>query len=229
MHSHPTGPASEPVIRIRNLTLGYGREVVLEDVSLDLPGGRFLPFIGPNGAGKTTILRAILGLLRPLAGMIETPFALRPPGYVAQQKAIDPIYPVSLREIVFMGCVPLLRNGGGRQEAWERVDRELERFGLLEHHRKTFSELSGGMRQKAMIARAFVSRPDVLIMDEPATELDESAQRTVLESLHRAAVVDGRTVLLAHHGLDAMVGRTETVCLVRDGTARLVPIAEAHF
>ncbi len=217
------------MISIRNLTLGYGRDVVLDDISLELDRGRFLPFVGPNGAGKTTLLRSILGLIRPLSGVIETPFAARPPGYVAQQKAIDPIYPVSLREIVFMGCAPMLRLGLSVSEAWRCVDRELDRFGLLEHRAKTFSELSGGMRQKAMIARAFVSKPDVLVMDEPATELDESAQRVVLESLHQAAVEEERTVLLAHHGLDAIVGRTETVCLVRDGSARLVPVGEAHF
>lgn len=218
-----------PIIRLREVTLGYGAEPVLRDVSLDLAPGMFLPFVGPNGAGKTTLLRAILGLIRPLSGAIETPFAAAPPGYVAQQKAIDPIYPVSVREIVRMGC-PAGRGGRrDRAAAWQSVDRELERFGLLAHARKTFAELSGGLRQKVMIARALVSRPRVVVMDEPVTELDEGAQRMVLERLHRAAMEEQRTVLIAHHGLDAIAGRTQTVCLVRDGQARLVPLAAAHF
>ncbi len=220
--------AAPPVIRIRGLHLGYGTETVLRGVDLDIPAGRFLPFVGPNGAGKTTLLRAILGLHRPQAGRIETPFATAPPGYVAQQKSIDPIYPVSLREIVRMGAVPL-RGQVSTAEILARVDRQLERFDLAAHARKTFAQLSGGMRQKAMIARAFVSDPRVLVMDEPTTELDEAAQRTVLDALHRAVVEDGRTVLLAHHGLDAIAGRAEQVCLVRDGGARLVPVGEAHF
>jgi ABC-type Mn2+/Zn2+ transport system ATPase subunit len=217
-----------PVIRIRDLTLGYGAETVLRGVSVDIPAGLFLPFVGPNGAGKTTLLRAILGLIRPQAGRIETPFGESPPGYVAQQKAIDPIYPVSVREIVRMGCHPL-RKSLSTAEILERVDRQLDRFDLGSHGAKTFAQLSGGMRQKVMIARAFVSEPRVLIMDEPTTELDEASQKVMLTALHRAVVEEGRTVLLAHHGLDAIAERAETVCLVRDGNARMVPLSEAHF
>lgn len=221
-------PARPPVIRIRDLELGYGAETVLRGVNLDIPSGVFLPFVGPNGAGKTTLLRAILGLLAPRAGRIETPFDESPPGYVAQQKAIDPIYPVPIRDIVRMGCWPLRRQGDAASRR-ERADRQLDHFGLLAHADKTFAQLSGGMRQKVMIARAFVSDPRVLIMDEPTTELDESAQRMVLESLHRAVTEDSRTVLLAHHGLDAIAERARIVCLVRDGDARLIPLSEAHF
>jgi len=216
------------VIRIRDLDLGYGPETVLRGVTMDIPAGLFLPFVGPNGSGKTTLLRALLGLIRPQAGRIETPFAQSPPGYVAQQKAIDPIYPVSVREIVRMGCYPLRRKLSA-PEILDRVDRQLERFGLGPHGAKTFAQLSGGMRQKVMIARALVSDPRVLIMDEPTTELDEASQMIVLTTLHRAVVEEGRTVLLAHHGLDAIAERAETVCLVRDGNARLVPLSKAHF
>ncbi len=223
--------AEPPVIRIRKLRLGYGAETVLREVSLDIPAGIFLPFVGPNGAGKTTLLRAILGLLRPQAGTIETPFSDSPPGYVAQQKAIDPMYPVSIREIVGMGCIALRRRTPrpDPDALRARVDRELARFGLQEHDRKTFAELSGGMRQKVMIARAFVSDPRVLIMDEPTTELDEATQRTVLDALHQGVTDGKRTVLLAHHGLDAIANRADSVCLVRDGDARIIPLSEAHF
>ncbi len=216
------------MIRIRDLEVGYGREVVLRGVNLDIPTGVFLPFVGPNGGGKTTLLRAILGLIPLRAGRIATPFADAPPGYVAQQKAIDPIYPAPVREIVRMGCWPL-RNELSRAERRERVDRILERFGLLGHADKTFAQLSGGLRQKAMIARALVGEPRWVVMDEPTTELDESAQRMALGLLRHAVTAEGRTVLLAHHGLDALAPYAEQVCLVRDGGARIVPLAEAHF
>jgi len=218
---------SGPIIRLRRVSVGYGAECVLRDITLDIPGGVFLPFVGPNGAGKTTLLRAILGLLPVKAGTIETPFADEPPGYVAQQKAIDPIYPVSVQEIVEMGCWPLRRSRSIRERR-ALVERQLERFGLLEHAGKTFGELSGGMRQKALLARALVAEPRVIVMDEPTTELDQATQRMVLDTLH-AAARGGCTVLIAHHGLDAIVNRAEKVCLVRDGSVRMMPLSEVHF
>lgn len=218
-----------PAIRLDRVSLGYGQEVVLSRVSIDVFPGEFLPFVGPNGAGKTTLLKAILGLIRPMEGVVRTPFRAFPPGYVAQQKSIDPIYPVSIRQIVEMGAHPCRRAGMGKSEIHGRVEGVLEKFGLSDHSDKTFAQLSGGMRQKALIARALVSDPQVLIMDEPATELDEEAQLMVIEHLHRSAVEEGRTVLLAHHGLDALENRADKVCLVRDGKAKLVPTGKAHF
>lgn len=216
------------MIRIRDLEVGYGQEIVLRGVNLNIPTGVFLPFVGPNGGGKTTLLRAILGLIPLRAGRITTPFADAPPGYVAQQKAIDPIYPVPVREIVRMGCRPLNKTLS-RAERRERVDRILDRLGLREHADKTFAQLSGGMRQKVMIARALVGEPRWVVMDEPTTELDESSQRLVLELLHTAVMAEGRTVLLAHHGRDALAPYAEQACFVGNGGARIVPLAEARF
>ncbi len=229
MPTHPS--AVSPIITCRRLSLGYGSNTILSDVNLALPSGVFLPFVGPNGAGKTTLLRAILGLLQPLAGTLSTPFDTCPPGYVSQQKAIDPLYPVSVLDIVLMGAY---RDMGwhGRTRKKESLDaamRILERFGLAEHRHKTFDQLSGGMRQKTMVARALAGGARVLIMDEPTTELDHRSQRELLDMLHDAAHVDGRTVLLVHHGLELIMNMADTVCLVNDGTAALVPIEKARF
>ena len=221
----------EPLIACRGVAVGYDCAPVLEDVNLDVPRGVFLPFVGPNGAGKTTLLRAILGLLPTLRGTIRTPFAARPPGYVSQQKSIDPLYPVSALEIVLMGAYHRMRWHGRRERdnCREEALKLLAGFGLAEHAGKTFHQLSGGMRQKVLIARALAGEPEILIMDEPTTELDHNSQKAVLEILRSAARDQGRTVLLVHHGLDIIGGMTREVCLVRDGRARLTPVEEARF
>lgn len=221
---------SDALIRCRNLTLGYGGEPVLRNVNLTIRGGVFLPFVGPNGAGKTTLLRAILGMLRPINGIIQTPFKDCPPGYVPQQKRIDPLYPVSALDIVMMGYY--------RQTGWRNRNRDrcrtdaiglLARFDLAEHAGKTFDELSGGMRQKVLVARALAGDPSVLIMDEPTTELDSRSQQSVMQILREAVATEGRTVLLVHHGLDSIETLARDVCLVREGVAAIVPIQKAHF
>ncbi len=224
----PSIPPRETIIRCERLRIGYRGETILSGVDLAVPRGAFLPFVGPNGAGKTTLLRALLGLHPIQSGRLATPFASKPPGYVSQQKSIDPLYPVSALDIVLMGFYPCMDRRGPspfRSSALALM----ERMGLECHADKAFHQLSGGMRQKVLIARALAAKPDVLVMDEPTTELDDSSQTTVLDLLHRVCAEDGRTVLLAHHGLDALLERTEQVCLVRNGTARIVPLAEAHF
>ena len=210
-----------PVIVCENVSVGYGREVVVRDVHLEIPPGVFLPFVGPNGAGKTTLLRAILGLLPVRAGAIRTPFDRCPPGYVPQKNSIDPLYPVPLRQIVAMGLYPSLGwRGRLKGEYARRVDAALEEFGLAGHERKTFGELSGGMKQKAFLARAFASGAEVYVMDEPTSELDEDSEVSVLEHLHRLSNAEGKTVLIAHHGLDDLGGRADRVVLVRHGRVR---------
>lgn len=218
------GADRQPIIICEHVCLAYGREDVVHDASVEVMPGTFLPFVGPNGAGKTTLLRAILGLLRPRQGRIATPFRLRPPGYVPQEKALDQLFPVSLRQIVTMGLYPELgvwRRATKRQR--ERVDEALEEFRLTEHQTKSFSELSGGMRQRTLLARAFVSRADVFIMDEPTSELDEEAEAEVLEHLYRLSAENGKTVLIAHHGLDRIAALAPAVLMFDHGRTRMVP------
>lgn len=212
----------KPIIRCRDVWLGYGRNDVVRGVTMDVPAGVFMPFIGPNGAGKSTLLRGILGLLRPRKGVIDTPFKTQPPGYVPQQKMLDPLFPVSVRQVVTMGAYPRLgfwrRPKGGHRE---RIDKALERFDLAEHQHKTYAQLSGGMRQKALVARAFVSNADVYVMDEPTSELDEHSEAEVLDHLYKLCRQDGATVLIAHHGQDRITTFADTVCFMEHGRARM--------
>ena len=214
---------ADPIIVCDHVSLAYGRDEVVHDACLAIQPGSFLPFVGPNGAGKTTLLRAILGLLKPRTGRIVTPFHRCRPGYVPQQKSIDRLYPVSTRQIVAMGLYPQVgwwrRLSRAQNETVERV---LEQFHLAEHANKTFGELSGGMRQKAMIARALAGGAEVFIMDEPTSELDEQSEKDLLGHLFRLSQEQGKTVLLAHHGLDHISKLAPILCLVKHGRVSLV-------
>jgi ABC-type Mn2+/Zn2+ transport system ATPase subunit len=215
----------QPIIQCKNVTLGYGREVILRNVSLEIPGGIFLPFIGPNGAGKTTLLRGILGLIEPIEGKIETPFKTRPAGYVPQHKSVDPLFPLTVREIVAMGLYPCL-GFFKRLDAKDkdRIEQALEELALAEHAHKNYRDLSGGTKQKALIARAFVSGADVFVMDESTSELDEASEKEVFRHLAELVSKHRKTVLMAHHGLNHMIGSlaSSKICVVNHGKIELV-------
>lgn len=217
-----------PIIRCRGVGVAYGRQRVLEDVTFDVPRGTLLPLVGPNGAGKTTLLRAMLGLVPLSEGRIETPFAAAVPGYVPQVKSIDPIYPVTCRRIVEMGLAPKL--GVWRRSTRadrERTDSALRELDLLDHQCKPFSDLSGGMRQKTLLARAFVAGADVILLDEPTSELDEAMEASVLRILRRMVDEEGKTILFVHHGLHQAARLASSVCWVDHGRARIVASDEA--
>ncbi|VGO17607.1 High-affinity zinc uptake system ATP-binding protein ZnuC [Pontiella desulfatans] len=211
------------IIVCKDVCVAYGRQEVLHNVNLEIPRGAFLPFIGCNGSGKTTLLRAILGLVPLRRGLIETPFDRAPAGYVPQHKVIDPLYPVSVRQIVEMGLYP-------RRRRFRRLDEEqrnasaaaLEQLGLAEHAKKNFRELSGGMKQKTLIARALVSGSEVIVMDEPTSELDEQSENEVLSHLVELNAQRGITVLMVHHNRELVERFTHTMCRIQRGNAEIV-------
>ncbi len=218
----------ESAIRCEDVHVALGGQDILRGVSLDIPRGCLLPLVGANGAGKTTLLKAMLGLVPLRRGRVVTPFGASRPGYVPQQKAIDPIYPVTLRRIVEMGLYPRL--GWWRRPS--SADREavtcaLADLGLREHQHKTFGALSGGMKQKALLARAFVSGADIVLLDEPTSELDEETEREVLAHLRRLVAEEGRTVVFVHHGLHQAAALADRLCWVEHGLARMVASEEA--
>ncbi len=221
--------SKDPIIRCENVTLGYGRDIILEDVSLAIPRGIFLPFIGPNGAGKTTLLRGILGLIKPMKGEINAPFDHSPAGYVPQHKSIDPLFPLTVREIVAMGFYPELGWWKGQgSDHKRRLDEALEELKLTEHAHKNYRDLSGGTKQKTLVARAFVSGADVFIMDEPTSELDEASEKEVFRHLSDFVLKHRKTVLMAHHGLNQLISSSASseVCIVNHGKVQMAKVTD---
>lgn len=220
---------SETIIECRDVTVAYGREIVLEKINLAIPRGVLLPFVGPNGAGKTTLLKACLGLVPHQAGTIMCNFGAHPPAYVPQQKQIDPIYPLCVADWVRQGFLPELgfwRWPSRMQE--QRLEQTLERFGLQPHRAKRFSELSGGLRQKTLLARAAVSMTDLLILDEPTAGLDAQAERDVLALIQMLHREHGKTILWVHHRLDQCTALAQQICRVDHRGATLESVAEVR-
>jgi len=178
-----------PAVEIVRAGFHYGAKAVLEEVNLTLPRGGAACLIGPNGGGKTTLLKLILGLLHPSSGQIRV-FGGAPQdawtrvGYVPQDFAYDARFPIRVRDVVAMGCLGSAGWGRARQIR-ERVRAALEAVHLPGIAQDWFSRLSGGQRQRVLIARALATEPELLILDEPTSNLDAAAEQEVLAVLER--------------------------------------------
>lgn len=169
------------VIEIRDLYFGYDQTPVLSGVHLDIWPSDSICIVGPNGGGKTTLIKLILGLLSPNRGTIRI-FGQKPKearlriGYVPQYAHYDPQFPISVRDVVCMG-----RLGGSFTGRYTKTDREkamaaLEKTGLADLAGRPFASVSGGQRQRALIARALASGGEILILDEPTANIDHESE-----------------------------------------------------
>ena len=178
-----------PLVAVRHVTFGYGREVVLDGVDLEIQPRDFLAIIGPNGGGKTTLLKVMLGLLRPWSGDVafHLPSGSDPRGrlgYVPQFSTFDKDFPLWVRDMVLMGRV----NNSGLLRPWSRqdrtaADRAIDRLALSGIARSHVAEISGGQLQRVLIARALVSEPEILFLDEPTASIDAESRETLRELL----------------------------------------------
>lgn len=213
---------------VHNLSVAYGANVVLEDVSMSVNHGELVGLIGPNGAGKTTFIRSVLGLIPTLKGSISVggktgKAAAQSIGYVPQRHDFSWDFPISVEQVVmhgFNGQLGLL--GRVRRDHWSAVYRSLNRVGMSDFATRTIGKLSGGQRQRVLIARALVADPDVLILDEPFTGLDQPTIDMLLV-LFRTLVDEGASIVMSTHDIigaidvcDRLVMINKQICA--DGT-----------
>ncbi|MDD5686876.1 MAG: metal ABC transporter ATP-binding protein [Elusimicrobia bacterium] len=196
------------IIEIKQLSINYGQTEVIKDVSFTVEAGDYIGLAGPNGAGKTTLIKTILGLLPSTAGEIKL-FGMPQSkfsnwgkiGYLPQKSsAINVLFPATVEEVVILGLLsqkklPRRITNDDRN----RVDEILEISGITNLKRKILSELSGGQQQKVLLARALVSRPELLIFDEPSTALDPQSRESFFEIVKRLNHETGVTVILITH------------------------------
>ena len=165
------------LIKIRNLSVDYDSHRVLHDVDLDVYADDFLGVIGPNGGGKTTLVKAILGAV-PHTGTIEFAPELydgtrRLIGYMPQQSNFDRAFPISVRETVVSGLQAVRRmTRRYSREDYAKADKLLEQTGLQSIARAPIGEISGGQMQRALLCRALIADPRLLILDEPTIFVD---------------------------------------------------------
>ena len=227
-HLHRPDPDARPIIELRNVSAGYKGVPVLRGVDLKIMPGDFAGLLGPSGSGKTTLLRTILGVVPVQSGELRVHDApLRSgrasAGYVPQLETIDWNFPVTVEEVVMMGRT--------RSNAWfpwfKKQERQLayemmERLGISNLAKRHIRQLSGGQQQRVFLARALVSNPEVLLLDEPTSGVDVKTRDDVMHLLHDLNHA-GVTIILSTHEINAVaVHLPRIVCLngsiVADGS-----------
>ena len=214
------------LITFDNATLGYGRRVVLSDITFDIPPGDFLGLVGPNGAGKTTILRAILGSLVPQAGTVTLSPGLRF-GYVPQRDSVDYNFPLKVVDVVLMGRYD--RIGLGRRPSGAdrtRACDALEHVGIVDLADRPINALSGGQKQRVLIARALVGEPNVLVLDEPTNGMDLVSTTQILGLVRELHERDNLTVLMVSHALNEVANYVDRIALVVERGFRIGTVSD---
>ncbi len=206
------------LIHLDRVTLGYGRKIILRDISLSIHQGEYVGLVGPNGAGKTTLLRAILGILKIRSGSRSASFPDGRPlrfGYVPQRDRIDSVLPYTAADVVMMGRyrqIGMFRFPGKGEGG--TVLHALHQAGIDDLAKKVFRDLSGGQKQRVLIARALASEPDVLILDEPTSGMDIASRTAILDligTLHRQ---ERLTIIMVSHLLDDVANHVEQIAIV---------------
>lgn len=193
-----------PVLEVDSLTVRYGKMLALDALSFSLQGGEFLAVVGPNGSGKSTLLKCLLGLAPYESGSIsllgQTPEDLPSEkiGYVPQVKTLDLTFPASSCELVASGLRRRWPWRIGRREH-DRAEAALEQVGIGHLSHRSLSALSGGELQRVYLARALAREPELLVLDEPATGIDATAEQDMYDILDRVNRGQGVTVVMVTH------------------------------
>ena len=209
------------ILELKSIYAGYNDEVILKDVSLEICDDDFIGIIGPNGGGKTTLLNVILGLIKPMKGTIEFFDTISPGhnnriGYLPQINEIDRKFPITVKEVVLSGLI----YGSKALIKYSKPDKAkanetLDRLGICDISRSTIGELSGGQMQKVLLARALVSSPRLLILDEPNTFVDNQFEGELYEFLKE--LNNEMSIVIVSHDVGTISTYIKTIACVNRG------------
>lgn len=212
----------QPIIKINNLCFSYENKNIFCEASLEIYKGEFVGIIGRNGTGKSTLLRLILGELKAKQGMIEVDKNCSI-GYTEQiTMGKDLTFPATVYEIVMLGlCSKIGLCKFPKKEHKELVDKALQLVGIQDFKNKQLSFLSGGEQQKVMLAKALVSDPDILILDEPTTGIDNASEKEFMNLITKLNKEHGKTVIMVTHNYNLLNG-LDRIYKISDNSLRLV-------
>jgi zinc/manganese transport system ATP-binding protein len=226
-------PGGTSLLELDGIGVRLGGRQILQDVSFSLGKGEFAGIIGPNGAGKTTLLRVILGLLEPSGGQVlvegeslhnKNKSSI---GYVPQKLVIDPDMPLRARDVVSLGLDGhRLGFAFPSRQRRELVERALGEVGAAGYADDRVGELSGGEQQRVLIAHALISRPKLLLLDEPLANLDLRSEQEIVAVLGKLAREQEISVLLSAHDMNPLLGVMDRIVYVAGGHAVAGPADE---
>jgi zinc transport system ATP-binding protein len=205
-------------IEVRDLWFSHGKDVVLKNVGFALEQGDFLGIIGPNGGGKTTLLKLLLGILKPDRGRIrvlgEEPHDAKfRVGYVPQDTDFNRTFPISVMDVALMGRLARTRVGFGySREDRGKVREVLERVGMWEYRQRSIGQISGGQRQRVFIARALMTDPEILFLDEPTASVDPEFQTDLYAFLRE--LNERVTIVVITHDIGVISSHMKSIACI---------------
>jgi len=191
------------LVLVERLSLAFGGQTVLSDVSLSVARGEIVTIVGPNGSGKTSLLRAIIGAVRPSAGKVVRAPGLKI-GYVPQKLFIDPTLPITVARFLRLpaGATP------------DAIARALDAAGVPDLSARQMAQLSGGQFQRVLLARALIAQPDLLLLDEATRGLDQPGSAAFYRQIEAVRQQTGCAVLMISHELHVVMSASDRViCL----------------
>ena len=201
------------IIEIKNVSVNYGNVKALDRVSISIKKGAFIGVIGPNGGGKTTLVKILLGLIKPMEGEVHIN-SDKPIGYVPQFNSFEKKFPITVFKVVLMGSM------SDRKIIFHKYTKEdkekslemLSLLGIAHLSERLISQLSGGQMQKVLIARALMTDPDILILDEPTASID-SQSRTDIYNLFND-LKSNKTIIIISHDIGSISSYIDSIaCL----------------
>lgn len=224
----PLPTNSIPLVEFDNVCFSYQSTPVLKQVSFQVYPGEFIGLIGPNGGGKTTLLKLILGFLKPTSGAIRLLGADDsdlPPiriAYVPQSLRLDRDFPISVEEVVLSGLMRQLSWYGSFKAAdKEAAKQALIHMGLPHLSNAPFGTLSGGEAQRVLIARALVSKPQLLLLDEPTASVDSRAEADIYATLNQ--LKGQMTIVMVTHDLGVAIEQVDRILCIQGSAISLKP------
>ncbi|MDK2902313.1 MAG: zinc transport system ATP-binding protein [Clostridiales bacterium] len=204
-------------IEVSGVTFAYGEKTILDNISLTIGQGEFVAIIGPNGSGKSTLINIMVGILKPNGGSVR--IAWNNIGYLPQRSfAFNQAFPADVKEVVSMGLyakVGLFRRL--KKSDWEKVYDTLKLVDMLDYKDELIGHLSGGQQQRVFIAKALVSDPQILFLDEPTVGVDAKSQQALFDLLEKLNKERGITVVMVTHDVWAITDKVSRVICMSNG------------
>jgi zinc transport system ATP-binding protein len=216
------------LLTLKKLRLGYDDKTIIKDASFALEQGDFACVVGTNGCGKSTLIRGILGLIKPQSGTIKYDNLDHTQiGYLPQETRVDANFPATVEEIVLTGCLGHMKMRPFYcHSEHKHVHESLKKLGIDALAKKSFVDLSGGQKQKVLLARSLSATKKLLILDEPSNNLDFKSRKDFYATLGKLNKEHGLTIMMITHDLDAddLIGNK--VIAIKDGVVNITTTKE---